>query len=154
MEVRGEGKDHRVLLCFNSSVYMPVPISQPIPSSHLGIHTFVLYICVFISVLQVSSSIPFFQIPRICLPCIFYNSRTNRCVVVFHCGLDLHFLVVNGAYDIEHLSMNLWASCGNSPTMIKVKKNEIETKRQQKIIIDQKIILLVGGAMFPPCSLA
>ena len=45
-------------------------------------------------------------------------------------GLDLHFLVVNGAYDIGPLFMNMWASCGNSPTMIRVKKKEIEAKRQ------------------------
>ena len=47
------------------SVYMSIPISQflpppPPPLSPLGVHTFVLYICVSISVLQTSSYVPFF----------------------------------------------------------------------------------------------
>ena len=45
--------------------------SQSPNSSHppfpLGIHTFVLYACVFTSALQIISSIPFFQIPHICV---------------------------------------------------------------------------------------
>ena len=41
-------------------------ISQFIPSP-LAIHTLVLYVCVSISALQISSSIPFFQIPHICI---------------------------------------------------------------------------------------
>ena len=35
--------------------------------SPLGVHTFVLYICVSISALQTGSSVPFFQIPHICV---------------------------------------------------------------------------------------
>ena len=44
----------------HSSVYMLIPISQSIPPPLflLGIHTFVLYICISIS-LKISSSIPF-----------------------------------------------------------------------------------------------
>ena len=47
------------------SVYMSIPISQFIPPllaplSPFGFHTFVLYICVAISALQTSSSVPFF----------------------------------------------------------------------------------------------
>ena len=49
------------------SVYMSIPISQfipppnsPPPAFPLGVHTFVLYICVSISALQASSSVPFF----------------------------------------------------------------------------------------------
>ena len=51
------------------SVYMSIPISQfipppppttPLPLSPLGVHTFFLYICVSISALQTSSSVPFF----------------------------------------------------------------------------------------------
>ena len=49
------------------SVYMSIPIAQfitpPPPPRHfprLGVHTFVLYICVSISALQTSSSVPFF----------------------------------------------------------------------------------------------
>ena len=49
------------------SVYMSIPISQfippppppPPPLSPLGVHTFVLYICVSISALQTGSSVPF-----------------------------------------------------------------------------------------------
>ena len=42
-----------------SSVYMSIPISKSIPSlSFLGVHTFVLYICVSISALQIGSSLP------------------------------------------------------------------------------------------------
>ena len=53
----------------HSSVYMSIPISQFIhpPSFPLGIHIFVLYVCVSISAWQLRSSIPFFQIPHICI---------------------------------------------------------------------------------------
>ena len=33
----------------------------------LGVHTFVLYICVSISALLISSSVPFFQVPHTCV---------------------------------------------------------------------------------------
>ena len=57
------------------SVYMSIPtsqfITQPPPThphlSPLGVHTFVLYICVSISALQTGSSVPFFQVPHICV---------------------------------------------------------------------------------------
>ena len=55
-----------VLYFIHISVYMSVPISQfippppPAPLSPLGVHTFVLYICVSISALQTGSSVPFF----------------------------------------------------------------------------------------------
>ena len=50
------------------TVYMSIPISQfitppphtPPPLPQLGVHTFVLYICVSISALQTGSSVPFF----------------------------------------------------------------------------------------------
>ena len=46
-------------------VYMSIPISQfitppPLPLSPLGVHTFVLCICVSTSALQTGSSVPFF----------------------------------------------------------------------------------------------
>ena len=48
------------------SVYISIPIAQfipppspPPPLSPLGVHTFVLYICVSISALQTGSSVPF-----------------------------------------------------------------------------------------------
>ena len=44
-----------------NSVYMSIPISQVIPTLlPFGIHAFVLYICVFISALQIRSSMSFF----------------------------------------------------------------------------------------------
>ena len=56
-----------VINCIHISVYMSIPIShsshhhpQTPPLSPLGVHTFVLYICVSISALQTSSSIPLF----------------------------------------------------------------------------------------------
>ena len=53
-----------VVYFIHISVYMSIPISQFIPPalllSPLGVHTFVLYICVSISALQTSSSVPFF----------------------------------------------------------------------------------------------
>ena len=60
------------LICFiHSRVYICIstPISQFIPtlSSPLSIHMFILYIWVSISTLQVGSSVPFFQIPHICV---------------------------------------------------------------------------------------
>ena len=48
------------------SVHMSIPIFQfippppPLATSPLGVHTFVLYICVSTSALQTSSSVPFF----------------------------------------------------------------------------------------------
>ena len=57
-----------VIYFIHVGVYMSIPISQFIPPppppatplSPLGVHTFVLYICVSISALQTSSSVPFF----------------------------------------------------------------------------------------------
>ena len=52
-------------ICFiHSSVYMSIPISQFILSLFphfpcLNVHTFVLYVCVSVSALQISSSLPF-----------------------------------------------------------------------------------------------
>ena len=40
-----------------------LPIHPTPPSPPLGVHTFVLCICVSISALQTGSSVPFFQIP-------------------------------------------------------------------------------------------
>ena len=40
---------------------------HPTVPSPLGSHTFVLYVCVSISALQIRSSIPFFQISHICV---------------------------------------------------------------------------------------
>ena len=48
---------------FYSSVYMSIPISQFIQPPRpflLGIHMFVLYVCVSISALPIRSSVPFF----------------------------------------------------------------------------------------------
>ena len=42
-----------------NSVYMSIPI-HPTLSFPLGVHTFVLYICIFIFALQIDSSVPFF----------------------------------------------------------------------------------------------
>ena len=54
-----------VIYFIHISVYMSIPISQFItpphlPLSPLGVHTFVLYICVSTSALQTGSSVPFF----------------------------------------------------------------------------------------------
>ena len=57
-----------VIYFIHISVYMSIPISQFItpppppspPLSPLGIHMFVLYICVSISAMQTGSSVPFF----------------------------------------------------------------------------------------------
>ena len=55
------------------SVFMSVPISQsiPLPFSHLGVHTLVLYICVSISALQKELTLDVWQKQR--LP--FYDTR-------------------------------------------------------------------------------
>ena len=60
-----------LVICFvHISVCMSIPISQfipppptiiPLPHSFpLGVHTFVLYMCVSTSTLQISSTVPFF----------------------------------------------------------------------------------------------
>ena len=52
---------------------MSIPISQfippppPPPAFPLGVHMFVLYICVSISALKTGSSVPFFWIPHTCI---------------------------------------------------------------------------------------
>ena len=71
----------RFLLVINFihiSVYMSIPISQfitppplPPPLSPLGVHTFVLYICVSISALQTSSSV--YHFPRFHVSALIYN---------------------------------------------------------------------------------
>ena len=56
-----------VIYFIHISVYMSIPISQfippPPPLSPLGVHMFVLYICLSISALQTGSSVPFFYVP-------------------------------------------------------------------------------------------
>ena len=61
--------------------------TNPTPSrlSPLGVHMFVLYICVSISALQTGSSVPFFYVPHICvniryLFCSFW--LTSLCMTV------------------------------------------------------------------------
>ena len=62
-----------LLICFLhsiSSVYTSIPVSQvipPMPRFALGVLTFVFYICVSVSALQLRLSIPFFQIPHTCI---------------------------------------------------------------------------------------
>ena len=48
---------------------MSIPIGQfsTPPPPPFGVHTFVLYICVSISALQTSSSVPFFSVPHTCV---------------------------------------------------------------------------------------
>ena len=50
--------------CTYVSPNLPIRL---IPSSPRGIHTFVLYICVSISALQIGSPVPFLQILHICI---------------------------------------------------------------------------------------
>ena len=58
-----------VIYFIHSSVYMSIPISQFIPLPHsLVIHMFVLYVCVSISALQISSSIPLNSLISCCAP--------------------------------------------------------------------------------------
>ena len=73
------------------SVYMSIPISEfitppnPPPHSPLGVHTFVLYICVSISALQTGSSVPFFWVPHICvnIQYLFFSFwLTSLCMTV------------------------------------------------------------------------
>ena len=45
-------------------IYMSILFSRFPPAFHRGIHTFVSYVCVSISALQIRSSIPFFWIPQ------------------------------------------------------------------------------------------
>ena len=49
-----------------------------------GVHTFVLYVCVSISALQIRSSIPFFKIPHICVitKLLFSYWLTSLCMTL------------------------------------------------------------------------
>lgn len=58
-----------------NSVCMPTPTHPPCASLPLGVHTFVLHVCVTISALQVSSSIPFFYIPHVCVNIYLFFSE-------------------------------------------------------------------------------
>ena len=57
-------------ICVNPN--LPVHPTSPSP---LVVYRFVLYICVSISALQIGSSVPFFQIPHICvnIRCLFFS---------------------------------------------------------------------------------
>ena len=67
-------------------IYIYVNPSLPIhptPRFPLGIHTFILCICVSISALQIRSFIPFFSIPHICVNiCYFFFWLTSFCTMV------------------------------------------------------------------------
>ena len=68
--------------CIYVNPNLPV---HPIPLSPLGVHTFVIYICVSISALQTGSSVPFFQIPHICINIQYLFSLsdlTSLCMIV------------------------------------------------------------------------
>ena len=67
-----------VIYFIHISVYVSIPISQfiPLPPHHpllspLGVHTFILYICVSISALHTGSFVPF---PKIFLNRSFFQS--------------------------------------------------------------------------------
>ena len=48
-----------VFYVIRSRVYMSTPISQFIPPLPLGVHTFILYVSVSVSALQIGLSVPF-----------------------------------------------------------------------------------------------
>ena len=49
-----------VFYVIHSRVYMSTPISQFIPPLPLGVHTFILYVSVSVSALQIGLSVPLF----------------------------------------------------------------------------------------------
>ena len=60
-------------------------IPTPLQFSPLGVHMFVLYICVSTSALQTGSSVPFFQVPHTCVNIryLFFSfSLTSFCMTV------------------------------------------------------------------------
>ena len=58
-----------VCVCVCVCVCISIPISQFLPPSSLflSVHMFVVHICVSSSALQISSSVPFFYIPHVCV---------------------------------------------------------------------------------------
>ena len=48
--------------CTHVNLHLPI---YSMPLSPLGVHVFLIYICISITALQISSSVPFFQIPHI-----------------------------------------------------------------------------------------
>ena len=57
-------------LCIHVNPNLPIhptTTTTTPPLSTLGVHTFVLYICVSISAFQTGSSVPFFYIPHMCV---------------------------------------------------------------------------------------
>ena len=68
----------QVLISYLFYTYQCIYVNPNLPVHHtttttppllslLDVHTFVLYICVSISALQTGSSVPFFQVPHICV---------------------------------------------------------------------------------------
>ena len=72
---------HNINSVFTSipaSQFLPPDSSPPLP---LGIHTFVLYICVSVSALQIRSSVPFFWTPHMGINMWYlYFSDLRHCV--------------------------------------------------------------------------
>ena len=56
-----------IIYFIHSSVYMSIPVSQFIPPLLSCLGVLVLYICVFVSALQIGSSVPFFYIAHTCV---------------------------------------------------------------------------------------
>ena len=104
-----------LVFCFIcSSIYMSIPISQFIPSTPFpfGIHKFFLCICISVSALQMSSSVPFFSIPhksiniRYLFFCLTYSTLHDGllslsmllqmyCFIPFHDWMILHCIYVS-----------------------------------------------------------
>ena len=87
-----------LVTCFMYSfVYMPIPVFQFIPPlfSPLGVRIFVFYTCDSISTLQISSSVPFFQIPHRCInkPYLFFSFLTY---FTLNDSLWVHSKLANG----------------------------------------------------------
>ena len=91
-----------VICIIQSSVNMSSPISQFIlfPLPPFGVHTFIIYICVYISALQIGSSVPFFQIPHICVniqylffPFLLHSMTVSRSIhVSANCTISFLFM--------------------------------------------------------------
>ena len=84
-----------VIYFIHNTVYTSSPISQfiPPPLSRLDTHTFVLYVCVSISALQIGSSEQFFQIPYICMNIQYlFFSLTSLCKIVSRSTQEVEFL--------------------------------------------------------------
>ena len=96
--------------CIHVNPNLPIHhTTTPTPPrlSPLGVRMFVLYVCVSISALQTGSSVPFFQVPHICVTIRYLKNYVFKCTefVVSQCArLRLLFFCCFFYKELKHFN--------------------------------------------------